>query len=922
MPQPQTLIVDTGSHYTAFPCQPCNNCGEGFHADSYFNPDASQSFHKLGCGHCTEDLNKSCAAHGDCNFSQSYAEGSSWSAFQARDLFYCGYNHAQDLVIDNGDRDRNRQLQIQHQRQLPTEYDLNKLNDKYSIPFIFGCQNSLTGLFKTQLADGIMGMSANEVTLPKQLYNNGKIEHNMFSMCFRRNVKQDKNGVTAGVLTLGGVDKRLERSPMVYAAARVRDTHGWYAVHVKKIWLRSGGGSTQSAKGGIEATYDLISDDAKTLNSGDGIIVDSGTTDTYLRSSLGSAFKDAWKDMTGMAYSNHKMKLTREQVLQMPTILIQMTSRDYTGDSSSDQAIDMDDVPVGLAGHLSKDSPGDILLAIPATHYMEYTIEDDAYTPRVYFTERSGGVLGANAMLNHDVLFDWENERVGFAESNCDYDELMQGVEIVDEEDTDGDGDGASSDCVLGEGSMDMACVETVNFGKCVKGVDPDTALIGIIKWSMVVEAQGFDNGKTCESVAESRYENEKSTSIRTLCDADGVCSVILGCSMTCKEVEDEVNAVANADVTIVAAQDGTCPNDGWGACQYSCEQSKITSEMRHDGQCHMSHLDTRPCHIDNCGRSDPCRVPFVVHAIVLFANTDSSLWTKKDEELFVESFAKTVNMDRQPEDELFGPGDVKVLSVGPWKANDDSFYEGNVETGMQLVLEVSIYNDNAILLVDDQANKNGTLGGVVQKGKDVMHIITGPDLAKCKESDIYPLSQTALDVHLEMGKDDFMRLLIQCIREMGYDSLNDSVFESISDEGDSVDKSTVLTSWTVKTEVGGLFQDGTFQGINQDTLKSNVPLTIAIFLFLFCICYCGVCCGTFCTRRRFKLMERIRENRREKRQAQERGNYSQVGVDQGDAAADGGLELGNAEDFQDNPIEEVVDLDFGNASEKMSRLK
>jgi len=44
-----------------------------------------------------------------------------------------------------------------------------------------------------------------------------------------------------------------------------------------------------------------------------------------------------------------------------------------------------------------------------------------------------------------------ENERVGFAESTCDYDELMEGVETVDEADTDGDGDGASSDCVLVE---------------------------------------------------------------------------------------------------------------------------------------------------------------------------------------------------------------------------------------------------------------------------------------------------------------------------------------------------------------------------------------------------------------------------------------------------------------------------------------
>ena len=37
-PQRKTVIVDTGSHFTAFPCEGCRNCGSTYHTDPYFDP--------------------------------------------------------------------------------------------------------------------------------------------------------------------------------------------------------------------------------------------------------------------------------------------------------------------------------------------------------------------------------------------------------------------------------------------------------------------------------------------------------------------------------------------------------------------------------------------------------------------------------------------------------------------------------------------------------------------------------------------------------------------------------------------------------------------------------------------------------------------------------------------------------------------
>ena len=54
VPQRKTVIVDTGSHFTAFPCRGCENCGESSHTNRHFDPEASQTFRHVPCGECTD----------------------------------------------------------------------------------------------------------------------------------------------------------------------------------------------------------------------------------------------------------------------------------------------------------------------------------------------------------------------------------------------------------------------------------------------------------------------------------------------------------------------------------------------------------------------------------------------------------------------------------------------------------------------------------------------------------------------------------------------------------------------------------------------------------------------------------------------------------------------------------------------------
>ncbi|EJK44659.1 hypothetical protein THAOC_36786, partial [Thalassiosira oceanica] len=68
-------------------------------------------------------------------------------------------------------------------------------------------------------------------------------------------------------------------------------------------------------------------------------------------------------------------------------------------------------------------------VAVPPTHYMEESRRSPGtWTSRVYFSERSGAqsILGSNFMMGHEILFDAGGGRIGFSESHCDYDRLVQ----------------------------------------------------------------------------------------------------------------------------------------------------------------------------------------------------------------------------------------------------------------------------------------------------------------------------------------------------------------------------------------------------------------------------------------------------------------------------------------------------------------
>ncbi len=56
-------------------------------------------------------------------------------------------------------------------------------HDTISAPFVFGCQISEKGLFQSQYADGIMGLSMYAQTLVDTGAQSGSIDYRSFSLC-------------------------------------------------------------------------------------------------------------------------------------------------------------------------------------------------------------------------------------------------------------------------------------------------------------------------------------------------------------------------------------------------------------------------------------------------------------------------------------------------------------------------------------------------------------------------------------------------------------------------------------------------------------------------------------------------------------------------------------------------------------------
>ena len=556
--------------------------------------------------------------------------------------------------------------------------------------------------------------------------------------------------------------------------------------------MRAGGG--QSAAPTPNTRTVRVNVDLAALNSGKGVIVDSGTTDTYLNKAVGPAFRRAWKMATGRPYSHFPMRLTNEELARLATVLVQCHAY-ATIDPSVE---DYNNIP-GYVGNLDPSAPNDLLIAIPATSYMDYSPITKMYTSRLYLTETSGGVLGSNTMQGHNVVFDWRLGRIGFAESSCTYDKRDLPADLV------GDEEGYPADCVVNHPILTTSCIETVQQDLCE--LEPSNiALLGTVKWTALVESPGTPAGLTCQETAGgSTGDSSDDDQHRVACPGNGVCEEERPCQLTCKELE-------RASKVHTKPEDNEklgCGDSYWSACDRACLQTRLFSEAFSDGQCHEISRISRPCHTDACMRESPCLVPYLVHLVLGFRGLDIFDWTLDADDVVGRALVKTAS--NLIGESTFLEGDVNVVFSLPWYLEEDNpeaaihYKSDKVKpVGVKVVVDISIVNhDYKKTIFQGDGDVSNAIDNILSN-----RTIDRKKAMKCSEKDLHRLAKLALRLKKEvLMAPNFMSILIEEIKQAetnrtGGEVENSIYFSPLYSRSNNKNASRIISTWSVPTGV------------------------------------------------------------------------------------------------------------------------
>ena len=140
---------------------------------------------------------------------------------------------------------------------------------------------------------------------------------------------------------MGGYKNDFLTSPMVsFENTRI---NGKYSTVITNVYLRKSGGESVVPLSQEQKVVKLFFDKIA-ANSGSGTIIDSTSPYTLLNISLLNSLKAEWLAMTGLPYLNAPTSLTKEDILSLPTVLVQLKS------NLPDNTIPDPDNIVGMVG--------------------------------------------------------------------------------------------------------------------------------------------------------------------------------------------------------------------------------------------------------------------------------------------------------------------------------------------------------------------------------------------------------------------------------------------------------------------------------------------------------------------------------------------------------------------------------------------
>ena len=353
------LIVDTGSALIALPCEGCSECGTHTHAhysSRRYDARLSTTGNVLSCGD-SACVGHRCADGADdvhasqCAYANSYTEGSSIRGHMVAESFW-----------------------------FATAASPGAPPNRISARATFGCQTFESGLFRTQVADGIVGFTRTSVArgASPTLFDSLRAATgapDVFSICLSRSV---------GAMVLGG---RLSPDTQ----SHIENLFGWIPVR----------GSDNYDVELVDVTIDGASI-ATPSSAYEGItIVDTGTTFMYLPPAVYARVRDHW-------------------IAHCPWGTC--STRTVHGDYPDDYCY------AATAAEIDAFSPYALVFAAAASSRVTVTLNPSQYAYElhggvwclgIFDGEGQGAVIGGASMRDYEVIFDREHSRIGFVPSDC-----------------------------------------------------------------------------------------------------------------------------------------------------------------------------------------------------------------------------------------------------------------------------------------------------------------------------------------------------------------------------------------------------------------------------------------------------------------------------------------------------------------------
>lgn len=235
-------IMDTGSDLIWTQCKPCKECFD--QSTPIFDPSKSSTFEKISCSNklCEALPMSSCGNHSNCDYMYTYGDYSSSEGFLASETFTFG---------------------------------------KVSIPNVaFGCGNDNEGSGFSQGA-GLVGLGRGPLSLVSQLHMS------IFSYCLT-SINEDADDSKSSTLLMGSIAHDEYNNIITTPLLKNPTQPSFYYISLQGISV----GDTQLPI--KKSTFSLNKDGTG------GMIIDSGTTITYLEESAFTLLKKEFSSQVNL----------------------------------------------------------------------------------------------------------------------------------------------------------------------------------------------------------------------------------------------------------------------------------------------------------------------------------------------------------------------------------------------------------------------------------------------------------------------------------------------------------------------------------------------------------------------------------------------------------------------------------------------